>query len=565
MTDTTTDLSRRASEEETAEKPGRPRRARRIAGRVATAAACLVVVAGFTMPNDLDGLTPSAFVRLPLEIVLGLAVVAAVPRARRAVAALLGAALGLLVIVKVIDMGFHATLDRPFHPVFDWSLFGPALEYLGQSAGRATAIGAAAGAVALAVAVLAATTLSLLRLSRPVVRHRAAAARAAVALGAVWVACAVLGARLPPGVPVAAVAFDRALQIPADLREQRRFAAQAGRDAFAHTPGEQMLTALRGKDVVFAFIESYGRDALENPTFAARVGAVLEDGNRRLRKAGFEARSAFLTSPTVGGSSWLAHATLLSGLWIDNQKRHRDLVTSDRLTLTGAFRRAKWRTVAVMPGNTKPWPEGNFYGYDKVYPRAALGYKGPPFNWDTPPDQYTLSFFERTERARRDRPPLMAEIPLVSSHSPWAPTPRLVGWDEVGDGEVFGPIAAAGQRWQDAWRTPERMRAAYRGAIEYTLAALLSYVETYGDENLVVIFVGDHQPAPVITGPDASRDVPIAIVARDRAVLERISGWGWQEGVKPGPDAPVWRMDAFRDRFLTAFGTRPRPDSPSSP
>ena len=25
----------------------------------------------------------------------------------------------------------------------------------------------------------------------------------------------------------------------------------------------------------------------------------------------------------------------------------------------------------------------------------------------------------------------------------------------------------------------------------------------------------------------------------------------------PGPDAPVWRMDAFRDRFLTAFGPSP--------
>ena len=25
----------------------------------------------------------------------------------------------------------------------------------------------------------------------------------------------------------------------------------------------------------------------------------------------------------------------------------------------------------------------------------------------------------------------------------------------------------------------------------------------------------------------------------------------------PDPDAPVWRMDAFRDRFLAAFGPSP--------
>jgi hypothetical protein len=48
--------------------------------------------------------------------------------------------------------------------------------------------------------------------------------------------------------------------------------------------------------------------------------------------------------------------------------------------------------------------------------------------------------------------------------------------------------------------------------------------------------------------------VPVTIVAKDPAVLDRISGWGWQHGLNPGPQAPVWRMDAFRDRFLTAFG-----------
>jgi hypothetical protein len=79
-------------------------------------------------------------------------------------------------------------------------------------------------------------------------------------------------------------------------------------------------------------------------------------------------------------------------------------------------------------------------------------------------------------------------------------------------------------------------------------------VETYGDNNLVLVLLGDHQPASMITGQTANRDVPITIVAHDPAVLDRISGWGWQDGLIPSPQAPVWRMDAFRDRFLTAFG-----------
>jgi hypothetical protein len=39
-------------------------------------------------------------------------------------------------------------------------------------------------------------------------------------------------------------------------------------------------------------------------------------------------------------------------------------------------------------------------------------------------------------------------------------------------------------------------------------------------------------------------------------VLDQISGWGWQDGLRPDPSAPVWSMAAFRDRFLDAFSPR---------
>ena len=92
----------------------------------------------------------------------------------------------------------------------------------------------------------------------------------------------------------------------------------------------------------------------------------------------------------------------------------------------------------------------------------------------------------------------------------------------------------------------------------------MSYVQTYGDKDTVLIFLGDHQPASMVSGENASHDVPITIVAKDPAVLDRISGWGWQEGLKPGPQTPVWRMNAFRDRFLTAFGPQGAPP-PATP
>jgi hypothetical protein len=68
------------------------------------------------------------------------------------------------------------------------------------------------------------------------------------------------------------------------------------------------------------------------------------------------------------------------------------------------------------------------------------------------------------------------------------------------------------------------------------------------------VILGDHQPFPLVAGSNASHDVPISIIAKDPAVLDRVAGWKWQDGLNPSPKAPVWRMDTFRDRFLTAFG-----------
>ena len=158
------------------------------------------------------------------------------------------------------------------------------------------------------------------------------------------------------------------------------------------------------------------------------------------------------------------------------------------------------------------------------------------------------------ERGRPDRAPVMATIPLVSSHWPWAEIPRLLDWNEIGDGSVFDRPGAGQSDPVDAVEAdPARMRDGYRRTIEYSLSTLISYVETYGDDNLVFVFLGDHQPAPFVGGNGAGQDVPITIVSRDSAVLDRIAGWGWQDGLRPDPQAPVWPMESFRDRFLTTF------------
>ncbi len=532
---------------------------RRVAGWLTTGVACLLVFFALVAPNQVDHLSPEAFIRLPVEGLLGAALVLLLPtRARQVVAVLAGTILGLLTIVKIADMGFYAVLVRPSDPVLDWAYLSDGAAFLTSSMGRGQAMAVVIAVGVLAVAIPVLMVFSVLRLADRVARRGRRATGVVAALGVVWVACSVLGIQVD-GAPLAAssaatLARDKAVQINKGLRDQRTFAAEASVDAFRNTPGDQLLTGLRGKDVMIALVESYGRSAIEDPAMAPQVDAVLDAGTERLNAAGYAARSGFLTSPTAGGGSWLAHSTLLSGLWINNQQRYNNLVTTDRFTLNGAFQRADWRAVGVMPGVTRAWPEGLFYGLDTIYAKKDLGYRGPSFSWAPMPDQFALSVFQRRERAKSDHAPVMAVIPLVSSHAPWAPIPQLVDWQDVGNGSIFDGMPAAGEKPGVVWRDPSRVRTEYRRSIEYTLNMLISYVETYGDKNLVLVFLGDHQPAPIVTGTGVSRDVPIAIVAQDPAVLDRVSSWGWTDGLNPDPKAPVWPMNSFRDRFLTAFG-----------
>ncbi len=547
------------------------RRLRPVVAGLISVLACLLVWLALVAPNELSRMTPGEFLRIPLEGLLVVALVLVLPvRAGLVLAVLAGLVLGLLTIVKVLDMAFYETLGRRFNPATDGNYVEPALDFVRDEIGGGTATAAMIGLAALAVGVLVVMPLAVLRVTRVADRHRDTSVRAVVALGVVWVVCAVAGLQIVPGAPLAStsaagLASSHVTELRDTIQDREVFAKELAVDRFEDTPDGQLLTGLRGKDVLLVFVESYGRVAVEGSDLSAEVDSVLDAGTDRLRAAGFSSRSAFLTSPTFGAGSWLAHATLQSGLWIDNELRYADLFASDRLTLSDAFKSAGWRTVGTVPANDRDWPEGtSFYDWDALYDSRNVGYAGPEFSYASMPDQYTLSAFRRLELAERERAPVMAEIDLVSSHNPWTPVPRMIDWSKVGDGSVFDGMPGEGQSPDEVWPDPDKVQTAYGQTIEYSLNALISYVQTYPDDDLVLVVLGDHQPATIVSGSDAGRDVPITIIAHDPDVMDRMAPWGWQDGMNPDPDAPVWPMDEFRDRFLTAYGPHP-PSAPSVP
>ena len=109
-----------------------------------------------------------------------------------------------------------------------------------------------------------------------------------------------------------------------------------------------------------------------------------------------------------------------------------------------------------------------------------------------------------------------------------------------GDGSVFNraPIDRTGLT---------DSQQGYAKSIRYALRALYGFVERYGNKNTVLIVLGDHQPSRVIA--QANHEVPITIVAHDPKVIDRLSSWGWTNGMLPSSTAPVWLMSAFRNRF----------------
>lgn len=543
-----------ADDTEPAARRGRVRRA---AAVVTTVLACLLVLFALVGPDALSGLSPWVFLRIPIEALVGLALLVVLPpTARRVVGWILGVVLGVLTVLKVLDMGFQATLGTPFDPLTDWSFLGPGLDFLNGAIGRVGAIAVAVLAAVLTVAIIVLVALAVLRLTRLAAGHRVGSLRTVGALGVVWVVLAVTGVQVAPGEPLAArgaatLAYDNVRQVGIDIRDQRQFADQLSHDAFAGTAGSQLLGGLRGKDVLLVFVESYGQVALHDPT----VDSVLRSGTAQLKAAGFDARTGLLTSSTTGGGSWLAHSTLESGLWIDNQQRYTEFTDSNRLTLASLFGRAGWHTVADIPENTEDWPQGAVYHFGKIYDSRNVGYQGPGFAYSNMPDQYTMAAFQRLVRSDPNHQPLMAEIDLTSSHSPWTHQPRLVDWNAVGDGHIFDPMPSQGKSFGEVWPDPVKIRQAYGQSIRYSVTTLIQYLQHYGDKNTVMVFLGDHQPQEPVVAPNHTRNVPITIVAKDPAVLNRISSWHWTEGLLPAQNAPVWRMDQFRNRFLTAFGT----------
>lgn len=317
------------------------------------------------------------------------------------------------------------------------------------------------------------------------------------------------------------------------------------------------LAYVQGADVLLLFMESYGAVSWERPDIVDRLKDSRAQLEAAIGETGRQAVSAYVESPTFGGSSWLAHLSLLSGVKVADPDTNALLMTQNRDTLVSVFARGGYRTLAVMPGLWFPWPEGAFYGFDEIYRAGQLDYRGPPFGWWAIPDQFTLARLDALEVSRPLRAPLFVFFPTVSTHTPFVPAPPYQpDWDRVLTDQPFG--AAELEQAYDQWADWSNLGPSYADALAYAYLTAAGYLRLRANHDLIVILIGDHQPPAFVSGEGATWNVPIHVIASRSEVLDRLLARGFQGGITPRP-AAVQPMHELLLVLLDAFGNGQTP------
>lgn len=331
-------------------------------------------------------------------------------------------------------------------------------------------------------------------------------------------------------------------------------AALGGGSMVAPSPAmDSDLARVKGADVFVVFVESYGAVTYDRPSFAEALVASRRDLVAAVTETNREVISAYVESPTFGGSSWLAHISLLSGVEVRTPDTNAMLMAQQRDTLVTQFARRGFRTIALMPGLWQRWPEGAFYGFDEIYGGERIGYRGPPFGWFSVPDQFALAALDALEPPDGGRP-LFVFFPTIGTHAPFHPMPPYQpDWARMLTEHPYDDAAL-----QEAFeREPDwlNLGPSYVNGMSYAHATLAGYLRKNADRDIVLIVLGDHQPPALVSGEGGPWDVPVHVIASRRDVLDRLQVHGFSAGLTPRRPH-LGRMHTLLPMLLAAFGDR---------
>lgn len=343
----------------------------------------------------------------------------------------------------------------------------------------------------------------------------------------------------------------------AKLPEQRKMILKAINDVHTRIGNGVHFDKLHGNNVLFIFVESYGRTAFVQPKLREAIVPQLDEMQKDLAKDGFTVASDFVTSPTYGGFSWFAHYTVDTGVKVISHL-HSQLLDEQRpKAFADYFREAGYLPIEAAPGTSRPWPGmDDHFGFKNHYCSWEYGYRGPTYGWATMADQFVLDrvYHAEIEHAKQ---PVFAQYALISSHAPWNDIPHYIeDWSTIGDGSILHRAGRDG--FVSSWEHPDQILDGYAAAIIYEMKVMRGYLENYVKDDTLVIFVGDHQPHQGVTGPEnLTWSVPIHIASRNPELVAPFLRRGYIPGMIPDQPLPHVGMERFMEEFMADFSTQP--------
>ncbi len=318
------------------------------------------------------------------------------------------------------------------------------------------------------------------------------------------------------------------------------------------------LAKLHGANVYLILVESYGRTMFELPEHVQASKATYDTFEKELGDAGFTLASGIVNSTTYGGQSWLAHATLDTGIPVRSQLEFEIVSARQPKSIATFFRRAGYRTVLAQPNTMRPITGKTFYDFDAQYLNKDFGYRGPDYAWATMPDQYVLDFLRRRE-VEPAKGPLFLQYVLVSSHAPWSRLPRpLDDWSKLGDGSIFKDEPV--EEFPIEWPHFEHATAAYGKSILYDLDVIRRYLLDYVKDGSLVIILGDHQPVAEVNGDTAERGVPVHVLSRNPELVRPLLVRGYRPGVRPNLRNFALGLETLLPNLLVDYSSERKPN-----
>lgn len=306
----------------------------------------------------------------------------------------------------------------------------------------------------------------------------------------------------------------------------------------AETVPEQLqhLTLRQTPDIYILVVESYGAVLFNHPELSPRQQRLMQSMTARLEEQGYSAYSQLSISPVIGGASWQATSTLLSGIQINNQHLYTSLYDSGAYGLPAFLGNQGYATWTVQAGyRTRPGrPVSNPWGYDHTLYFDELDYHGHRWGWGVVPDQYALGFAGEKIQAAAEQPHFMM-FTGVSTHVPWnegpglAPDWRVLGRSDVDSSKQKGFWSKIKDRFTGKADNCLSLNC-FQDSMTSEWEVLTRFIESLPGQELMIVIVGDHQP-PVL--PTKGAAVPLHFITRGVSGMVQLEDAGFVKGLVP--------------------------------